>query len=94
MNANPEIYAEGCRLSRIGKLSEAIGAFTLAIENNINRAEAYFKRGVCHYLLGSYQMATNDMDAATVLGCQDAQMWSRYALQQNDDTDDPQPECS
>ncbi len=91
MNANHEIYAEGCRLSRTGKLSEAVGAFTLAIENNINRAEAYFRRGVCHYRLGNYQMATNDMDAATVLGCQDAQMWSQYALQQYNDSDDPQP---
>ena len=94
MNATPEIYATGCRLSRAGKFSEAVDAFTLAIENNFNRAEAYFMRGVCHYRLGNYQMATNDMDAATVLGCRDAQLWSRYAFQHNDDTDDPQSEYS
>ena len=88
------MYTEGCRLTRVGKLSEAVGVFTLAIESNLNRAEAYFRRGVCHYLLGNCQMAANDMNAATVLGCQDAQMWSRFALQQNDDADDPQPEHS
>jgi hypothetical protein len=28
------------------------------------------------------------MDAATVLGCRDAQLWSRYDLQQIDDSDE------
>ena len=91
-NARDKAYAEGCRLTRAGKFAEAIEPFSQAIEKNINRAEAYFRRGVCHYLLGNYQMATHDMDAATVLGCQDAQMWSRYALPQSDVASEPQPE--
>lgn len=82
-------YAEGCNLTHAGKLSEAVDTFTLAIENNVHRAEAYFRRGVCHYRLGNFRKTANDMDAATVLGCKDAQMWSRYALQQSDNTDEP-----
>lgn len=87
-SARIKTYAEGCRLTRAGQFAEAIGPFTQAIEMNIERADAYFRRGVCHYLLGNYHMANNDMDAATVLGCQDAQLWSRYALPHDDDTTD------
>ena len=85
-----DVYAKGCRLTRAGKLEEAVGVFTKAIEIDNHRAEAYFRRGVCHYRLGNYHLAVDDMDAATVLGCQDAQMWSRHALQMTEDTvDDP-----
>jgi hypothetical protein len=28
------------------------------------------------------------MDAATLLGCRDAQMWSRFDIQQFDDSDE------
>ena len=84
-----DVYAEGCRLARAGKLSEAVDVFTEAIKHDIQRAEAYFRRGVCHYRLGNYLLAVDDMDAATVLGCQDAQMWSRHALQQTDIDDPP-----
>jgi hypothetical protein len=28
------------------------------------------------------------MDATTLLGCRDAQMWSRYDIQQFDDSDE------
>jgi hypothetical protein len=31
--------------------------------------------------MGQYQLAGMDMDAATLLGCQDAQLWSRFDMQ-------------
>jgi len=80
-------YKEGCILSNTGKLPEAITAFTAAIDGNSGWAEAYFKRGVCYYLLGNCRLASYDMDAATLLGCRDAQLWSRYDIQQFDDSD-------
>ena len=89
MRANDSMFAEGCRVTRAGTLRDAVAAFSRSIELDAKRAEAYFRRGVCHYLLGNQRMANRDMDAATVLGCRDAQLWSRYALQQNNDTDEP-----
>jgi tetratricopeptide (TPR) repeat protein len=79
-------YEEGCRLTHAGKLHEAVTAFSSAIDCNAGWAEAYFRRGVCYYLLGNCRLASNDMDAATLLGCCDAQMWSRYDIQQFDDS--------
>ena len=81
-------YEEGCRLTQVGKLKEALVAFTLVIDCNAGWAEAYFRRGVCYYLLGNCRLASYDMDAATLLGCPDAQLWSRYDLQQFDDPDE------
>ena len=80
-------YQEGCRLTHAGKLHEAVTAFTSVIDCNTGWAEAYFRRGVCYYLLGNCRMASYDMDAATLLGCRDAQMWSRFDIQQFDDPD-------
>jgi tetratricopeptide (TPR) repeat protein len=81
-------YEEGCRLANAGKLHEAVTAFTSVIDSNAGWAEAYFRRGVCYYLLGNCRLASNDMDAATLLGCRDAQMWSRYDIQHFDDSDE------
>ena len=63
-------------------------AFSTVIDCNAGWAEAYFRRGVCYYLLGNCHMASYDMDAATLLGCRDAQLWSRYDIQQFDDCDE------
>jgi len=78
-------YEKGCSLSKAGKLPEAITALTAAIDGSSGWAEAYFRRGVCYYLLGNCRLASHDMDAATLLGCRDAQLWSRFDLQQDDD---------
>ena len=81
-------YAEGCRLADSGKLQEAITVFSAVIDCHSTWAEAYFRRGVCHYLLGNCRQASSDMDAATLLGCRDAQLWSRFDVQQFGDFDE------
>ena len=81
-------YEKGCILSKAGKLPEAVTAFTAAIDGNSGCAEAYFKRGVCYYLLGNSRLASCDLDAATLLGCRDAQLWSQFDIQQFDDSDE------
>jgi Flp pilus assembly protein TadD len=81
-------YAEGCKLTRAGKLSEAVTAFTEAIDCNTEIAEAFFKRGVCYYLLGNGRLAAHDLEAASLLGCQEALLWSRYDIQQIDDSEE------
>ncbi len=74
-------WCENCRrLTQDGRHREAIDALNLAIDKNPMHAEAYFVRGVCHYALGSYRQAGDDLDAAAVLGCRDAQFWSKYAI--------------
>jgi hypothetical protein len=50
--------------------------------------QAFFGRGVCHYRLGRYRQAAEDMDAATLLGCETAQLWSTFNLHFWDDDDD------
>lgn len=70
-------YHDGCKLLHDGKLSEALIAFDALIANDKRWAEAYFQRGVCYTLLGRYRQAARDLDAAALLGCRLAQVWSR-----------------
>lgn len=79
-------YEEGCKLTRAGKLAEAVNAFTAAIDHHTGFAEAFLKRGVCYYWLGNRRMAAHDLEAASLLGCQEALLWSRYDMQQVDDS--------
>ena len=60
-----------------GRYSESIKAYSMAIEHDLEYAEAYFARGACHYKLGSYQKAADDIKAAAVLGSENAMFWSR-----------------
>ena len=73
-------YEKGRRLTRNGSHREAIEALDLAIDQNPLYAEAYFVRGACHYTLGSYRQAGDDLDAAALLGCRDAQFWSKFTI--------------
>ena len=73
-------YEKGRRLTLYGRHREAIEAFNLAIDKNPAYAEAYFVRGVCHYALRNYRWAGDDLDAAALLGCRDAQFWSKFAI--------------
>ena len=73
-------YEKGRCLTQDGRHREAIEVLNLAIDQNPRHAEAYFTRGACYYALGSYQQAGEDLDAAAVLGCRDAQFWSKYAI--------------
>jgi tetratricopeptide (TPR) repeat protein len=73
-------YEKGRGLTQDGRHREAIEALNFAIDQNPHFAEAYFARGACHYALGSYRQAGDDLDAAAILGCRDAQFWSKYAI--------------
>ena len=74
-------FEKGRRLVRDGRHSEAMDAFDQSIAEAPDFAEAYFARGACCYALGSYHQAADDIDAAAILGCRDAQYWSKYATQ-------------
>jgi len=82
--SNHDWYEKGRRLSHNGSYREAIEALNVAITENPLHAEAYFVRGACQYALGNYQEAGDDLDAATLLGCQDAQFWSKYEISSPD----------
>ena len=73
-------YEKGRTLTREGCPAEAIEAFSRAIQKNSAHAEAYFARGACHYTLGNYRQAEDDLDIAALLGCQEAQFWSKCAI--------------
>ena len=84
-------YEKGRRLSHKGNHWEAIEALNLAITGNPLHAEAYFVRGACQYALGNYREAGEDLDAAAVLGCRDAQFWSKHSIHSvTKDTEDVQ----
>ena len=71
-------YEKGCQLQQAGKLNEAVATLSKAIECDTLNGRAYFTRGACHYKLGHYQLAINDIDAAVLLGCEEAQLWSKF----------------
>ena len=71
-------YRKGRILADAGKHREAVEAFTAALKKDAELGEAYFARSASHYLLGRYPQAAADLDAAALMGCRDAQFWSRY----------------
>lgn len=73
-------FERGRQLVQDGFHQEAIEAFNRAIFKVPAYAEAYFVRGACYYALGSYHQAADDIDAAAILGCRDAQFWSRHSI--------------
>ena len=90
-SSDNDCYEKGRRLSRHGSHREAIEALNAAIKKNPMHAEAYFVRGACHYALGNYQDAGDDLDAAAILGCRDAQFWSKHSIHSvTKNTDDGQ----
>ena len=73
-------FHRGCELKRAGNLRAAVESFSKAIDCDTQFARAYLTRGASYYLLGRYRLAGMDMDAARLLGCQDAQLWSRFDM--------------
>ena len=71
-------FEKGRQLARDGCHADAIDAFNRAITEVPAFAEAYFARGACCYALGSYHQAADDIDAAAILGCREAQFWSSF----------------
>ena len=87
-----DLYEKGCRLSRHGSHKAAIEALNSAIEKNPLHAEAYFVRAACQYALGNYRDAGDDLDAAAVLGCRDAQFWSKHSIQAPAQKEEDEPD--
>ena len=75
-----DLYERGKSLTQDGRHREAIKALDQAIAKDPACAEAYFARGACYYVLGRYDQAGDDVDAAAILGCRDAQFWSRHSI--------------
>ena len=73
-------YERGQGLTLDGRHKEAIEALDQAIAKDPASAEAYFARGACYYKLGRYDQAGDDIDAAAILGCRDAQFWSKHSI--------------
>lgn len=71
-------FEKGRQRMSEGLTKEAIQAFDLAIDMKIECAQAFFNRGVCHYRLGNYRQAKDDLGAAALLGCKDALLWSKF----------------
>jgi tetratricopeptide (TPR) repeat protein len=84
--------AEAETLARSGAYKRAIEALEQVLGLDPELADAYFWRGFCHYMSGHYRHAARDMDAATLLGCHTAQMWSRHETGPVDDEPEPCPE--
>jgi len=72
-----EWYQRGYHLMAEGRYSESIKAYSMAIEHDLEYAEAYFARGACYYKLGYYRKAVDDIKTAAVLGSENAIFWSR-----------------
>jgi tetratricopeptide (TPR) repeat protein len=73
-------YREGLRLASDGNYAAALGAYSLAIEQDTGFAEAYFGKGACYYALGEYERSRQELNSAALLGSQLAQIWSRLQL--------------
>ena len=79
-------------LAQGGRHGEAVEALSQAIAKNPAYAEAYFARGACYYALGRYEQAGDDIDAAAILGCRDAQFWSNHSFYPLKNSADDRPE--
>jgi len=75
-----DLYERGQSLTQDGRHKEAIEALDQAIAKDPACAEAYFARGACYYTLGRYDQAGDDIDTAAILGCRDAQFWSKHSI--------------
>lgn len=82
---------KGQALANAGRHREALAAFTTALRRNPELADAYFYRSASYYQLGRYVQAGQDLDAAAILGCRDAQFWSRYegSIDDEETVEDP-----
>jgi tetratricopeptide (TPR) repeat protein len=80
---------KGQALADAGRHREALAAFTKALSRNPELAQAYFYRSASYYHIGRYVQAGQDLDAAAILGCRDAQFWSRF---ESGADDEPAPD--
>jgi tetratricopeptide (TPR) repeat protein len=70
-----EWFEKGCELSKSGNYTDAVKAFSRAIELNPQDAVAYYNRGVIYHMLGNTQQAINDYNKAIELNQQHADFY-------------------
>jgi len=80
--------AAATALAHRGDYPNALNDLEAILELDPELAEAYFLRGFCHYMSGHYRHAARDMDAAALLGCHTARMWSRFESGQAEEGED------
>jgi tetratricopeptide (TPR) repeat protein len=57
-------------------IDEAIKMFTLGIDNNQEKAECYFVRGLCYNLIKDYQKSVSDFTNSEKLGNNDVKLFT------------------
>ncbi len=74
-------FRRGVCLRLLGRLGDAVVAFTEAINLNPDMAEAYFRRGICFYYMNEDQLAVDDFKRAGSIEYQDprARLWEGFA---------------
>ena len=79
---NAPTVADWCERGRdlflTGDYRRALEAFEQAVTLDPRCGEALFGRGVCRYKLKRYRLAKADFDAATLMGCEAGQLWSKF----------------
>jgi Flp pilus assembly protein TadD len=68
----------GRELFQAGDYAQACDAFDQAVARDPRCGDAYFGRGVCRYKLKRYRLARSDFNAATLMGCETGQLWSKF----------------
>jgi tetratricopeptide (TPR) repeat protein len=71
-------HVQGQKQFRLKDYAKALYAFDQALKRNPRHGEAYFRRGVCRYKLKHYRSAQSDFEAAALMGCETAQLWSKF----------------
>ena len=70
-----EYYNTGVRFRREGRVVEAIGAFTTALELDPSLVSAYYNRGNAYEALGNYALAIADFKRAVRLDPSHFKAW-------------------
>jgi tetratricopeptide (TPR) repeat protein len=61
------LYQRGVSLRMMGKLGDAVNAFSEALKLNPDLAEAYFRRGICFFQMNENDLALADFKKASTL---------------------------
>jgi tetratricopeptide (TPR) repeat protein len=74
-------FRKGVCLRMMGKLSDAINAFSDALKTNPDLGEAYIRRGICFFNLNENDLALADFQKAATLSYDEprARLWEGFA---------------
>ncbi|HEY2840947.1 MAG TPA: tetratricopeptide repeat protein [Pirellulales bacterium] len=73
-------YRRGVCFRMMGKLGDAVNAFTEAIKLNPDLGEAYFRRGICFFQMNENDLALADFEKASSLSYEDprSRLWEGF----------------